>query len=121
MQKLDLNYLQSGLQDLKHMIAGLNTQQGNIQQQLENNEKEKVKQHKLLKIIQKQQQKYDIWSHLNSLIGSADGKKFRVYAQGLTLDYLIYLAILQLKQFHKRYKLQRNNNVALELEVIDTW
>ena len=42
--------------------------------------------------IAKQQKELDRWDKLNYLIGSADGKKFRRYAQGLTLDYLIQLA-----------------------------
>jgi exonuclease SbcC len=80
----------------------------------------------LIAEIEKQQQQYDDWDTLKSLIGSADGKKFRVFAQGLTLDYLIHLANGQLDQLHTRYQLQRNNTHngqgdALDLEVIDTW
>ena len=75
----------------------------------------------MLQQIDKQQLNYDSWTHLNALIGSADGKKFRVFAQGLTLDYLIHLANRQLQQLHKRYQLQRKAGVALELQVIDTW
>ena len=44
-----------------------------------------------------------------------------MFAQGLTLDYLIHLANQQLQQLHKRYQLQRKAGVALELQVIDTW
>jgi exonuclease SbcC len=117
----DAEIIKSQMQELKNAIAELNTKQGQIQQQLDNDKQQRAKQQKLLKNIQKQQQNYDVWSHLNSLIGSADGKKFRVYAQGLTLDYLIHLANLQLKQLHKRYQLQRKVDVALEIEVIDTW
>ncbi|MBN4055457.1 hypothetical protein JYU12_01795, partial [bacterium AH-315-K03] len=64
---------------------------------------------------------YDDWDTLKSLIGSADGKRFRVFAQGLTLDYLIHLANGQLEQLHSRYQLNRKTGEALELEVIDTW
>jgi exonuclease SbcC len=117
----DAEILKTQAQELKSAIAELNTTQGQIQQQLENDKQQRLKQQKLLQAIQKQQQSYDVWSHLKSLIGSADGKKFRIYAQGLTLDYLIHLANLQLKQLHKRYQLQRKVDVALEIEVIDTW
>ena len=120
-KELDAEILQAKIHELKQVIAELNTKQGQIQQQLNNDKQLKAKQQKLLKDIQKQQKNYDIWSHLNSLIGSADGKKFRVYAQGLTLDYLIHLANLQLKQLHKRYQLKRKADEALELEVVDTW
>lgn len=119
----DLNSesLQTDLEQLKHKLAELNAKQGQIQQQLANDKLQKAKQQKLLNAIEKQQKTYDVFAHLNALIGSADGKKFRVYAQGLTLDYLIYLANQQLQQLHKRYQLQRKAEVALEIEVIDTW
>jgi len=120
-KNLNAEALQSSLGELKQLVAELNTQQGHIQQQLTNDKHLRKIQQKRQKDIKKQQQSYDIWSHLNSLIGSADGKKFRVYAQGLTLDYLIYLANIQLKQLHNRYQLQRKENIALEIEVIDTW
>ncbi|HFC30491.1 MAG TPA: hypothetical protein ENJ44_05555, partial [Oceanospirillales bacterium] len=120
-KELKLEVLQSHLHKLRKLTAELNTRQGQIQQQLDNDKKHREKQQKLLKSIKKQQKTYDIWIHLNSLIGSADGNKFRAYAQGLTLDYLIHLANLQLSQLHKRYQLQRKQGQALELQVIDTW
>ncbi len=118
---LDAEIVQFKIRELKNAIAELNTTQGQIQQQLDNDKLQRVKQQKMLSDIKKQQKTYDVYAHLNALIGSADGKKFRVYAQGLTLDYLIYLANQQLKQLHKRYQLQRKADVALEIEVIDTW
>jgi len=34
-----------------------------------------------------------LWQQLNSLIGSADGAKYRKFAQGLTLGHLVSLAL----------------------------
>lgn len=62
-----------------------------------------------------------MWQHLNSLIGAADGAKYRKFAQGLTLDHLVYLANQQLARLHGRYQLARRSSGELELEVIDTW
>lgn len=62
----------------------------------------------------------DDWSYLNSLIGSSTGDKFRKFAQGLTLDNLVWLANQQLNRLHGRYLLQRKVSDALELEVVDT-
>ena len=108
------------------LITTSNKQLGEIEQQLKTDLEKREKQKSLITEIKKQQQKYDDWDTLKSLIGSADGKKFRVFAQGLTLDYLIHLANGQLDQLHTRYQLQRNNTHngqgdALDLEVIDTW
>lgn len=57
---------------------------------------------------------------LNHLIGSADGAKFRRFAQSLTLDHLVYLANQHLDILHRRYQLMRNEEV-LSLLVVDTW
>jgi exonuclease SbcC len=63
----------------------------------------------------------DDWGYLNALIGSSTGDKFRKFAQGLTLDNLVWLANQQLNRLHGRYLLQRKASDALELEVVDTW
>ena len=47
------------------------------------------------------------WARLNELIGSADGKKFRNYAQQFTLDVLLGYANSHLGQLAKRYRLER--------------
>ncbi|MEP3349790.1 MAG: AAA family ATPase [Marinomonas sp.] len=57
---------------------------------------------------------------LNHLIGSADGAKFRRFAQSLTLDHLVYLANQHLNVLHRRYQLKRQEE-ALSLAVVDTW
>ena len=44
---------------------------------------------------------------MNELIGSADGKKFRNYAQQFTLDVLLGYANAHLAQLAKRYRLER--------------
>lgn len=62
----------------------------------------------------------DDWGYLNALIGSSTGDKFRKFAQGLTLDNLVWLANQQLNRLHGRYLLQRKASDALELEVVDT-
>ncbi len=83
-------------------------------------EKRENQQH-LAEQIDLQQQQVDDWDYLNTLIGSADGAKFRRFAQGLTLDYLVQLANRQLQKLHDRYRLQRKSSEELGLEVMDTW
>ncbi len=57
--------------------------------------------------IDKQQLIEQRWGKLNELIGSADGKKFRNYAQQFTLDVLLGYANSHLSQLAKRYRLER--------------
>jgi len=58
----------------------------------------------------------DTWAKLSSLIGSADGKRFRNIAQQLTLDILLGYANQHLKDLSRRYRLERvNDNLALQV------
>lgn len=95
--------------------------QGEIRQQLENDRQSRANQQSLVERIAQHQQQVDDWAYLNNLIGSSDGAKFRKFAQGLTLDHLVYLANQQLNRLHGRYLLQRKESGALELQVVDTW
>lgn len=61
---------------------------------------------------------YENWQKLNELIGSADGKKFRQFAQEYTLDILLGFSNAHLKDLAQRYKLSRVPN-TLALQVID--
>ena len=103
--------------DLKHIQLQL----GQKTEKLSQNKKLKSEQQKLLKQVDETQKVVDDLSHLNGLIGSADGSKFRRFAQGLTLAHLVYLANQQLTKLHGRYQLQRQELDTLALEVIDTW
>jgi exonuclease SbcC len=72
----------------------------------------------ILQHMEQQETKYKLWGSLNELIGSADGKKFRNYAQQYTLDVLLGYANRHLHELSRRYRLQRIND-TLALMVID--
>ena len=61
------------------------------------------------------------WGGLHELIGSADGKKFRNFAQGLTFELMVGHANRQLRRMTDRYLLQRDRDQPLELNVIDSY
>ena len=94
---------------------------GQFSQQIEQDKNNKSRQESLLGKIKLAQDSLDDLSHLNALIGSADGAKFRKFAQGLTLANLVHLANAQLERLFGRYQLQCQQNDTLELEVLDTW
>lgn len=94
---------------------------GGISSQLSADDNETSRQQALLDQIQQQTQDYDQLSYLHGLIGSANGDKFRRFAQGLTLDNLVYLANKQLDRIHGRYLLKRKEEQGLALTVLDTW
>lgn len=71
--------------------------------------------------IEAQKHELQKWERLHTLIGSADGKKFRVFAQGLTFQILIAQANRHLQMMTDRYLLRPDPEVPLNLAVIDTW
>lgn len=117
----DLPTLNAQIAQLSQMLRENSTRQGHIQQQLLQDAASRQRQSDLLKTIKEQEQQQKEWSSLNALIGSREGDKFRRFAQGLTLDNLVWLANKQLHRLHGRYLLQRKESEALELQVMDTW
>ncbi|MBW2524765.1 MAG: AAA family ATPase [Deltaproteobacteria bacterium] len=59
------------------------------------------------------------WSKLNELIGSADGAKFRKFAQNLTLAQMLAQANRRLEELAPRYRLQPVPGQDLALQVLD--
>lgn len=94
---------------------------GAITAKFELDESNRQAQTALLKEIEKLETEYQDIAYLDALIGSAKGDKFRRFAQGLTLEYLITLANNQLTRLHARYLLQRNPDEELGIMVLDTW
>ena len=119
--QLSRGLLDEQLQRLQGLSKALNERQGELRAQLQGDEQRRQGLQALFAEIGAKQAEYDLWQQLNSLIGSADGAKYRKFAQGLTLDHLVYLANQQLQRLHGRYQLARRSSGELELEVVDTW
>lgn len=117
----DVQTLQAQLQQLAQRLRENTTSQGEIRQQLKQDSDNRLHQQALMQQIEEAARLADDWGYLNALIGSSTGDRFRKFAQGLTLDNLVWLANQQLKRLHGRYLLQRKVSDALELEVVDTW
>ena len=60
-----------------------------------------------------------VWQRLRDLIGSADGGKFRKYAQSITLDILLRHANRHLSKLSDRYRIGRRESTTLDLEIED--
>lgn len=119
--ELALAELDEQLQALQLQLRELAQRQGEVRGQLSGDEQRRQNQQALFAEIAAQEGACDLWQRLNGLIGSADGAKYRRFAQGLTLDHLIHLANQQLERLHGRYQLRRRAQGELELEVVDTW
>ncbi|QDE95268.1 AAA family ATPase [Myxococcus xanthus] len=61
----------------------------------------------------------EVWKVLGDLIGSHDGKRFKVFAQSLTLDALLLHANAHLRELARRYRLMRVPGHDLDLQIVD--
>jgi len=106
-----LNTVKTNLQE---QVQRKNEIDFRLQQDLANNRKIGD----LLCIIKAKEFATENWAKLNEIIGSADGKKFRLIAQEYTLDVLLGYANKHLAMLSNRYLLQRIPN-TLGLQVVD--
>ena len=68
----------------------------------------------------------DRWARMNELIGSADGKKFRSFAQSITLQRLVAIGNRHLETINPRYQMSYappppGGKETLDLEIIDNY
>ncbi|NJL74052.1 MAG: hypothetical protein HC892_02385 [Saprospiraceae bacterium] len=92
---------------------------GSLKKQLEQ-QRTLIEQLKTLQSKYEQQKiEYQRWKKLNDVIGMKNGKKFRVFAQSLTLQQLVHYANQHLKKLNDRYYIRKREGEALELDIID--
>lgn len=109
-----LEHAQSSLNDLNQKIGGIKTR-------LEENEKRKANQGALIEKRNTQNTEFLRWEKLRSIIGSHDGKEYRSFAQGLTLQQLVQLANRHLAKLSGRYIIQKEPQKDLDLQIVDTY
>jgi exonuclease SbcC len=71
--------------------------------------------------LRAQEETVQTWRKLDALIGSSDGKKFRSFAQGLTLGVLLDCANAHLQRLTDRYRLTRQKSSPFEIHVADSY
>ncbi len=92
-----------------------------ITELLKNNEEAKKRVGEIMRRIELQKIECAKWERLSALIGSADGKKYRNFAQGLTFEVMVSHANKQLAKLTDRYLLVRDKSEPLNLNVIDNY
>jgi exonuclease SbcC len=109
------------LKNLSEEISETQKQIGIEQQKLNENEKNASQFADKKTQIDSQKKELSRWDRLHELIGSADGKKFRNFAQGLTFEIVIEHANVQLQKMTDRYHLTRDTSHPLALATFDNW
>jgi exonuclease SbcC len=94
---------------------------GGIKQRLSENNAAKARIREKQSFITAQEKECSKWDKLHALIGSADGKKYRNFAQGLTFQLMVSHANRQLRRMTDRYLLIRDDAQPLVLNVIDNY
>jgi exonuclease SbcC len=109
LEKLENQYLalQEKIITAKEQLKTNNTNKNNIKEQLT--------------AIEFQKKIAGRWNRLHMLIGSADGKKFRNFAQGLTFEMMVLHANKHLQKMNDRYILIRDHTHPLDLNVMDMY
>lgn len=123
-QQTDEHSLEQLQAECKHSsfeLQAVRDRLSTLRYQLAENDKAKHSQQERQQALQAQQRECLRWDQLHALIGSADGKKFRNFAQGLTFELMVSHANQTLQQMSDRYLLVRDLQEPLELNVLDTW
>ncbi|KUG09739.1 AAA family ATPase [Solirubrum puertoriconensis] len=113
--------VQVQLREAEHQLAALNQQLGQRQQRLADHRSGQERHAQIVAELDKQLQEARRWRRLAELIGSADGKKFSEFAQGLTLARLVELANRHLARLNDQYRITRNPHEHLDLLIVDEY
>lgn len=118
-----LENIKEQLEELQAKIDEVQKTIGSLEKELEINASNIKKHEDKIKELEKKKEEFKVWVKLNEMIGSSQGDKFAKFAQGITLDQLIFLANKHLEILSSRYELQRSldSNKLLEIEIIDSF
>jgi exonuclease SbcC len=110
--------LKAALLDTNTRIAESSERLGQIKSLIERHEKAIHETALMQSRIKAAEENNEWWQRLNTMFGSADGKKFREIAQSFTFEHLVMRANEQLLQLSPRYRLCTIPG-TLMLQIID--
>ncbi|SIQ08500.1 exonuclease SbcC [Alkalispirochaeta americana] len=116
-----LDVLEQRCRDCTASLKDLQETLVNISYRLNEQRAARERQKERQKALDAQRTESRRWADLHELIGSADGKKYRNFAQGLTFEMMIGQANRQLQKMSDRYVLTRREGHPLELWVVDSY
>lgn len=111
--------LLKALEEQDEQLSQLLQSKGRFQKSISDDNELRLKYSAFAIQIESQQREFDRFQKLSLLIGSADGKKFSRFAQGLTLARLTELANRHLLRLSDRYIILKSPEKDLDLQIID--
>jgi len=121
MTDVSLDILKNDQAETRERLKTIGEAIGAIKQKLSDNTNAKAKLQQKIALIDAQKKECARWDALHLLIGSADGKKYRNFAQGLTFEVMVSYANRQLEKMSDRYLLVRDEKQPLELNIVDNY
>ncbi|MCD4721642.1 MAG: AAA family ATPase [Desulfobacula sp.] len=119
--KVSLDDLKKELIETRESLKALGEEVGAIKQKLLDNKTARLKLQEKIQLVDAHRKECSRWDALHSLIGSADGKKYRNFAQGITFEVMVSHANKQLERMSDRYLLIRDEKQPLELNIVDNY
>lgn len=116
---LPLDDIETGLATLELQHGEQGQQLGAAKQRLEQDNQNRATGETKARELEQARKEAKVWQQLDALIGSADGRKFRKFAQSMTMEILLAHANAELASLAPRYALQRVKTQDLELQVVD--
>ncbi len=117
----DISILKKEYESHMNTMKEVTQEIGSIDAVMKEDQKKKAAQAEQLLLVQAQNRELLRWEKLSELIGSADGKKYRGFVQGITFEMLIAHANVQLQKLSDRYLLINSECDPLELNIIDNY
>ena len=108
---------QAEYDSLEAQKATLNEARGRASERLDNHHQAQARIAEQQKLIDAQEKETQRWRLLHDLIGSADGKKYRNFAQSLSFELVLHYANAQLAQMNDRYSLRINPELGSKLDL----
>ena len=118
---IELASLVGKIETLRESMNTLTAEKGRLQGLIETDDAQKQRLAEKLDAIKAQEKTLALWSRLNALIGSADGKRYRTFVQSMTFETLLHHANRALSKISQRYILKKDAVEPLKLNVIDAF
>ncbi len=106
-------------QELKEELEELKKLQTTRKISRDNDDNNKKKVASQQTKLQRMRSEMAVWNRLKEMIGSADGAKFRKFAQSISLDILTRHANRHLARLSDRYRISRDVQSTLNLQIED--
>ena len=110
-----------GVAEKKEALLSAQRRLGSLEQRLADDETARKHHEDHMRAVVDQERMFERFEALHNLIGSRDGKRFRNFAQGLTLQTVVRNANRQLAKMSDRYRLIQDMRDPLALNVVDKY